>query len=459
MSRPVPSPSASQTLAGLAQRIAAALQALCEEDGGWAEGPVGVAVSGGGDSMALLLAASVWARTSGRGLAAFSVDHGLRKEAAAEIALAASLARRLGVPHQILRVDAASSPIAGQASARRARYGLLGEALHKVGARCLLTAHTADDQAETVLMRAGAGAPASAMAGMRMIAPLPVWPQGRGAALVRPFLGEPRSALRNMLKDVGIVWAEDPSNADPRHERTRVRTQITAAPALRGHALRLKAMSARRRAMLDASRLGTLQTLRVLPGGVLVLPGLSRLAEDPRRLRSVMMDAVALAGATDERVRVAGLERLLEALREAPARVRSLGGALVWEGPDGLCLSRDPGGMPGPVTLVPGQTAVWDGRVAVTQNLEVSGWTLGPVRPAMPLPEALRKALRRVSPPARGGQAVICDAEGRPVALPLLLPSRSLVATDLVTTRLADLIACLRADLRLQPGPHTLAMP
>jgi tRNA(Ile)-lysidine synthase len=442
-------------LGGLARRIDDALGRFVAQSG-WNEGPVGVAVSGGGDSMALLLAAAVWSRASGRSVVALSVDHGLRAEAADEIALAAALAQRLGVAHQTLHWRPPAGMNVGQASARRARYRLLGEALRETGARVLLTAHTADDQAETVLMRAGPGVPAQALAGMRTVATLPVWPQGRGIALVRPFLAERRERLRDVLRAAGLGWAEDPSNTDPRHERSRIRAQIAAAPALRGHALRLAAVAVRRRALMDAQRLAVLARVAILPGGVLVLPSLTRLAADSGVLRRVLADVIALAGASDERARGAGIARVLEGLREEPVRVRSLGGALVWAGLEGVCFARDPGGVEAHVPLVPGVATVWDGRIAVTLDLQVSGWTLGPLRPGMPLPEALRRALRRVAPAARAGQAAAFDAEGRPVALPLLLPSRSLVATDLVGTRLADLVACLRADLAISDGSAAL---
>ena len=176
--------------------------------------PLALAVSGGADSMAMLLLAA--AACPGRIIAA-TVSHGLRADAAIEAALVASLCERLGVPHAILNP---LQPIAGsslQRQARIARYAALEIWMAAHGARCLLTAHHADDQAETLLMRLNRASGATGLSGIR-----PVRRSG-DVLVLRPLLRWRRRELREVCEAAGIEWAEDPSNADARHDRTRYR--------------------------------------------------------------------------------------------------------------------------------------------------------------------------------------------------------------------------------------------
>ncbi|MDP1556345.1 MAG: ATP-binding protein, partial [Hyphomonas sp.] len=131
---------------GLEARFNAALGAVPED---LREGPIGLAVSGGSDSITLLHLAHRWARPRGAKLLVLTVDHRLRPAAAAEAAGVARLAGDLGLPHLTLVWEA---PMARQSAARRARHALLATALKSAGGQLLLTGHTASDQAETVLM-------------------------------------------------------------------------------------------------------------------------------------------------------------------------------------------------------------------------------------------------------------------------------------------------------------------
>jgi tRNA(Ile)-lysidine synthase len=182
-----------------------------------------VAVSGGGDSMALLQAAALAAR--GRPLFAATVDHGLRPEAAAEAALAARACAALGLPHAVLRWEA---PPRGnlQARAREGRRRLLAAHARATGAALVLLGHTADDQAETVLMRLARGSGVDGLAGM------PPSFEALGMRWARPFLGLTRAALRDWLRARGGDWAEDPSNADPRFARARARAMMETLAGL-----------------------------------------------------------------------------------------------------------------------------------------------------------------------------------------------------------------------------------
>jgi tRNA(Ile)-lysidine synthase len=180
-----------------------------------------VAVSGGADSMALLALAH--AAFPGQVVAA-TVDHGLRAAAAEEAALVAAWCADAGVPHTTLAADRAIGPSDIQAEARALRYDLLTRWATDAGATIVATAHHADDQAETFLMRVARGSGPAGLAGIRARRAL-------GAlTLVRPLLGWRRAGLRGLVEAAGIPFFDDPSNSDTRYERVRVR-QLLAAEA------------------------------------------------------------------------------------------------------------------------------------------------------------------------------------------------------------------------------------
>ncbi len=177
---------------------------------------LGVAVSGGPDSLALLLLAC--AACPGR-IEAATVDHGLRPESAAEAVFVAETCARLGVPHAILAADKA---IRGnvQSAARALRYRLLGGWAAAAGLAWLLTAHHADDQAETLVMRLNRGAGLAGLSGIRArtaIAGLPV---------ARPLLGWRRAELAGIVSAAGLAPIFDPSNSDDRFDRVRIRKRL-----------------------------------------------------------------------------------------------------------------------------------------------------------------------------------------------------------------------------------------
>ena len=186
-------------------------------------GTIALAVSGGADSMAMLVLAHV--ALPGRTIAA-TVDHRLRAEAAGEAAMVANHCAALAIPHTILTPDV---PIAGasiQAQARAARYRLLRDWAGQAGAVALLTAHHADDQAETLLMRAARGSGVSGLAGIRRVRDL------EGIALIRPLLDWRRAELRAVAEAAGAPFVDDPSNRDEAHDRTRFRRMVEANPEL-----------------------------------------------------------------------------------------------------------------------------------------------------------------------------------------------------------------------------------
>ncbi|MEL7464278.1 MAG: tRNA lysidine(34) synthetase TilS [Pseudomonadota bacterium] len=184
------------------------------------EGALGVAVSGGGDSMALMLMADDWARARGRQLSVATVDHGLRPESADEAALVVETATALGRPVETLHWSDWDGRGNVQAAARAARRGLLSDWAARCGLSAVAFGHTMDDQAETVLMRLGRGAGVDGLSGMAMRS------EAAGTVWLRPLLGVRREALRLFLRDRGVRWVDDPTNDDPKYDRVRARAAL-----------------------------------------------------------------------------------------------------------------------------------------------------------------------------------------------------------------------------------------
>jgi tRNA(Ile)-lysidine synthase len=184
-----------------------------------------LAVSGGPDSTALLVLAARWRARRGEGpeLIAASVDHGLRAASKKEARAVASLAAKLGIPHRILEWQGKKPKSGLQEAARDARFALLAALAKEAGADVLMTAHTRDDQAETLLHRIGRGSGLNGLGGIRRL-------QKRdGFVLARPFLDLPKARLIATLKQARIPFAADPTNRDSKYLRPRLRK---LAPAL-----------------------------------------------------------------------------------------------------------------------------------------------------------------------------------------------------------------------------------
>jgi tRNA(Ile)-lysidine synthase len=217
------------------------------EHGLWKKGDrVLVAVSGGGDSMALLHVTAHLRKELGHDVVAHGVDHGLRPEAETELALAREVAESLGVAMTRSRLFVGSGGNL-QARAREARYRSLREEAARVQASVIATGHHADDRAETVLLRLLRGA------GPRGLAVLPP----RAGDLVRPLLFARTKDIVAHLYRHSLRYASDPSNADPRFLRVRVRRELIPlleqlSPGIVGH---LNALADQ----LDALRLGSAQ--------------------------------------------------------------------------------------------------------------------------------------------------------------------------------------------------------
>ncbi|WP_407176850.1 tRNA lysidine(34) synthetase TilS [Bradyrhizobium sp. STM 3562] len=208
----------------------------------WKTAPALVlAVSGGPDSVAMMWLMARWRRSLSRGprLIAVTVDHGLRPEAAREAREVKRLARELDLPHRTLRWSGEKPNTGVPAAAREARYRLLAQAAKAAGASHIVTAHTRDDQAETVLMRLLRGSGVTGLAAMARVT------ERNGIALARPLLDVAKSRLIATLDKAKIIYADDPTNRDMAFTRPRLRALLPALAAEGGDARSLARLAMR----------------------------------------------------------------------------------------------------------------------------------------------------------------------------------------------------------------------
>jgi tRNA(Ile)-lysidine synthase len=272
---------------------------------------LGLAVSGGPDSTAMLLLAA--AALPGR-VEAATVDHGLRPESAREAADVAALCARMGIPHAVLRVEVAPGNV--QAEARAARYAAMAGWIEERKLAALATAHHADDQAETLLMRLNRASGVAGLAGARGRGQVP----GTDIPLLRPVLGWRRDELAGVVAAAGIVPADDPSNVDDKYDRVRIRKALADADWLDVAAI---ARSAEYIAEADAA----LDWMAALEWRSCVKKEPMGLGYRPQGPRVVVLRVVArivreLGGAEP---RGGGVARLLDALTQGrPASIGDL---------------------------------------------------------------------------------------------------------------------------------------
>lgn len=276
--------------------------------------------------MALLLLAN--AAVPGR-IEAATVDHGLRAESAGEVAMVAQLCGELGVPHEGLRVTVGEGNV--QAAARGARYAALAEWMERRGLAGLVTAHHADDQAETLLMRLNRGSGVAGLAGVRARGHVP----GTRLALLRPLLGWRRAELARVIAAAGATVATDPSNADDRFDRARLRKALATADWLDPAAL---ARSAENLADADAA----LEWAAQREWAERVEKGPMGLVYRPQAPRAVALRVLAriVAELDGAEPRVSALVRLFDSLvQRQPA---SIGNLVARAMPDGWTFSKAP---------------------------------------------------------------------------------------------------------------------
>jgi len=362
---------------------------------------VAVAVSGGADSMALALLAAEWAAARKGRAVALTVDHGLRPESAREARTVGRWLKARGMSHRVL-TWAGPKPAAGiQAAARAARYGLLRDWCARHGVLHLFVAHTAEDQAETFLLRLERGSGPDGLSGMPAVA------EGPRLRLLRPLLTVSKARLVATLKARGQPWIEDPSNENPGFARVRARGLLSA---LRAAGLQPRRIVATTRALARARAAGEGAVAACLaiaasprPAGYVELDlcALRRLPPDiAGRVLARCLMAVSGAGYPPRRER---LERLLAELRRAgAAAARTLAGCRIVPHRRRLVICREAGRAESRKVPSAGGPLLWDGRFLIA---------LGPVR---------GKAALRLAPLGEKGWAEIAKAvpESRRSAVP-----------------------------------------
>lgn len=321
--------------------------------------PFAVALSGGGDSLALALAASAWAQAVARPLLVLSLDHGLRPESADWTKACAATAARLGADFRALAWTGEKPATGLPAAARAARHALLADAAREAGARVILMGHTADDVGEARRMRAAG----STTPDPREWAPSPAWPQGRGVFLLRPMLSLGRKDIRDWLTARGETWIDDPANDDIAYARVRARRAGPSGNEAPG------SQPPDARALASACAMD--------PAGVLSIARADLSAASLAAVARFAAAACLCAAGTHRAPAAARSARLAERLRGSEAFVATLAGARIEADAGQARFAREPGeaarGGLAPVRLRAGETDVWDGRFEVTapHDLEV----------------------------------------------------------------------------------------
>lgn len=333
--------------------------------------PFAIAFSGGGDSLALLHALKDEPRVK----YAFIIDHNLRPESRSEAKLAQVQAVSFGYKTHILTWQHNNPKTGVQEKARIARYDLLGTACRAQGIDYLLTAHTEDDQAETLLMRYDRKTDWRGAAGMAEVSYGALWPQLAQVTLLRPLLDISREALRSYNRDNRLRWSEDPSNQNRDFTRIRARDYLAKQPEMKTHLLRAgQALHQARDHELKYLREIASDSVSVSEQGLISLDGPSA-----PELTRFLLQAVSGQGRHIDKAKI---RRLHDNMRGVGFKSATLAGAMILRGNDGYVLMRDPVAIKGrsdgnlprrdlkwPLKETP---QIWDGRFSLSGPSDIS---------------------------------------------------------------------------------------
>jgi tRNA(Ile)-lysidine synthase len=426
--------------------------------------PLAVGVSGGGDSLALLLLTLDWAAAHGRAVVSLTVDHQLNPASPAWTADALAKAKARGVEARALAWTG-DKPSAGlPAAARAARHALLAEAAREAGARVLLLGHTADDLAEAAAMRAEG----STVSNPREWSPSPAWPEGRGVFVLRPLLGLGRAALRDWLRARGETWLDDPANDDPKYARARARRHLSALEP-RSETGEVTAKPTEGASSRFAGNVPSVTPPSPFQGGGEGYLVLSRTAPAAH-----IAAACLCAAGTARPPRGERLQRLVDRIRGGERFTATLAGARIEAAGETVSFFREPGESrrPAPMgeaplratveggaerpthrpadpsdrlphggrfygvesfALTPSHPLVWDGRYEITAA--TPGLVVRPLQGlAARLPAAQRQALQGFPAAARPALPAILDPFGT-VTCPILAEPNATLARCLVMDR------------------------
>ncbi len=328
---------------------------------------IAIAYSGGGDSTALLHALRDFPSVTH----AFIIDHNLRAESAVETHQAAGFAKSLGYSVHVRQWDHAQPKTGLQVKARAYRYAAMGEMCRQMRVSHLLTAHTSDDQAETLLMRQDRGTGWRGLAGMRAQAFAPLWPALADVTLVRPLLDVSRKELREYNEREGLTWIDDPSNENQDFTRVRARQTLMQNETLKVRVLNTQSenkhrLRSERKLFKDwMSRYGDLNE-----------HGFFLLSRVPPS--ELLLHLLRIASGTGGPIDAARREALCEQMASDDFKAATLAGAWVVKIKEGFLITRDKVAVQGrrgeaaeplqPITLKKGVSFLWDGRFKITAN-------------------------------------------------------------------------------------------
>ena len=405
---------------------ATTFDALMSSLGPFEDGPhLAVAVSGGADSMALVLLADNWVRGQGGGVTALTVDHGLRRASTAEVRQLSRWLKGRAIRHQVLRWKGKKPNSGIQAAARQARYELMTDWCHRHGILHLLTAHHGDDQAETIFMRQGKNSGPDGLSGMAAGRAL------NGVRLLRPLLPKRRKDMEATLMARRQPWLDDPSNEEIRFARVAARRklrgdeqEIIRLQALAQNAADQRRKNSQRRAVLAA------KTVRMHPAGFCRwdFPD----GSDDALTMALLADILLCIGGGIYRPRRDRLDRLYRNMTDRCtgsrklAQGHTLAGTRILPMVAGFLICREVGRLPPPIALNRDSYGRWDRfdwrlKCTTKQNLTVGplgddGWRQVCMQTSITLPSPVWPGL----PALRRGELVIA------------VPHLNFASTDLV---------------------------
>jgi len=344
-----------------------------------------------------------------------TIDHGLRPEAAAEAAFVSGVSEGLGLPHLTLAWDGIKPDSGISQAARNARYELLEEFAFDIGAKTILVGHTANDQAETILMRNARGEDGHQGRGLSGIAPLMLLP--KRTKLVRPLLDVSRSDLRAYLKDMNQSWIEDPSNSDEAYERVRIRNALGDDQKRITELCQFAKLSGElRKSTAIAASIILSEHMTFSQGPLYTIPDVA-LKDVPNAVKKLTLQVmIAIAGGAAYFVSERSIEKLLN--DDFEQRI-TMGHCVIEKNNGVLKFYREKRNLPS-IVVGPGDHVLWDGRFYIENN-SASSYFCGPL--SFDQLQALEQARGRkfsIKPRAvLGGTPYLCG-DGDDIILPYI---------------------------------------
>ncbi|WP_417584527.1 tRNA lysidine(34) synthetase TilS [Pelagibacterium sp.] len=324
---------------------------------------IGLAVSGGADSLALMLLYTAWCEPKPKAIV-YTVDHQLRPESRAEAAMVVAAAKRAGLTCRSLVWSGVKPSTGKQSAARQARYGLIAQAMAEDGVQLLVTAHHQRDQAETFLMRLAHGSGVSGLAGIRQFSNF------AGITMFRPLLGVSVQELETLVESAGLSPAQDPSNTNPAYERTRWRNALVGLSELGLSPKRLVKAAERLKRVDEFAANATndfiVGNVHLDHLGIVRIESEAIRRADPE-IRVRVIDRMLAVVSGKQSFFLSRIEALAERIGAGANFTTTLGGARVLvEGP-AVFLHREAGraGLPS-ANLGIGDQILWDGRFTVS---------------------------------------------------------------------------------------------